>query len=72
MDTVIMLKDLQSMVSKLTANHIFILSVIGMLGMIVMICMGHNGNLIKAFIGVNTVGLGIGGFKAVKDRNKEE
>lgn len=55
------------MIARINSEkYLAILSAIGMIGMIVMICMGHNGNLIKAFIGLNALGLGAGVGKAIK------
>ncbi len=53
--------------AKLNSNQLFIVSLVGMIGIIIMVCMGHNGNLIRAFIGLNVVAFGIGGTKIIKE-----
>ncbi len=61
--------------AKLNSNQLFIVALVGMIGMIIIISLGHNGNLINTFIGLNGLAFGIGGtkiIKGVRNGRKEE
>ena len=66
------------MVNIKNEKYLFWIAITGMVAMTVCILMGHNGDLIKTLIGLNLAGLGLGGYKAIKqkggktDGNKDE
>lgn len=46
--------------------YLFVFALVGMIGMIACILMGHNSHLITAFIGLNGLSLAGGVYKSVK------
>ena len=46
--------------------YLFILAAIGMIGCIILLAMGHNSSITTTFITLNSIGLGVGGYTAIK------
>lgn len=51
---------------KLSSNQLFVVSLVGMVGTIVLIALGHNTFLTQLFAGLNTLGIGGGVVSSIK------